>query len=447
MAADKKLPTKEEILARARELGVSFVRLQFTDILGIVKNVSIPVEELGKALDNEIMFDGSSIEGFTRIEESDMNLRPDPATFAVFPWRPRDGAVARLICDVYMPDGKPFIGDPRFVLKRAMDEAANMDYTVMAGPECEFFLFQCDTEGNPTTRTQDEAGYFDLAPVDRGEDARREIVLALTEMGFDIEASHHEVARGQHEIDFKYGDCLTTADRVVTLKLATRAIAAKHGLCATFMPKPLFGVNGSGMHVHLSLFNKGKNTFYDPNGRYQLSEAALHFIAGILAHAPGITAVASPLVNSYKRLVPGYEAPVYISWSAVNRSALIRVPAAREQGTRVEFRSPDPSCNPYLAFAAIIAAGLDGIKKKLTPPESVHENIYHMSESQRAAMGIKSLPGSLAESLEQLKADSVIANALGEHVMEHYIRAKEAEYDAYRIRVHGWEIDQYLGVY
>ena len=446
-AMDRKTPTKEEILARARELGVSFVRLQFTDILGIVKNVSIPVEQLGKALDNEIMFDGSSIEGFTRIEESDMNLRPDPATFAVFPWRPRDGAVARLICDVYLPDGKPFAGDPRYVLKRAMDEAANLGYTVMAGPECEFFLFQCDGDGCPTTQTQDEAGYFDLAPVDRGEDARREIVLALTEMGFDIEASHHEVARGQHEIDFKYGDCLTTADRVVTLKLATRSVAAKHGLCATFMPKPLFGVNGSGMHVHLSLFNKGKNVFYDPNGRYRLSETALQFIAGILAHAPGLTAVANPLVNSYKRLVPGYEAPVYISWSAVNRSALIRVPAAREQGTRAEFRSPDPSCNPYLTFAAIIAAGLDGIKKKLTPPESVHENIYHMSAAERAKAGIKSLPGSLAEALELLQADPVVSEVLGPHVFEHFVQAKEAEYDAYRIRVHDWEIAQYMGIY
>jgi len=444
---EKRIPTKEEILARARELGVSFVRLQFTDILGIVKNVSIPVEQLGKALDNEIMFDGSSIEGFTRIEESDMNLRPDPSTFAVFPWRPRDGAVARLICDVYTPNGKPFAGDPRYILRRAMEDAAGMGYTVMAGPECEFFFFQTDAEGNPTTKTQDEAGYFDLAPVDRGEDARREIVLALTEMGFDIEASHHEVAQGQHEIDFKYGDCLATADRVVTLKLATRSVAAKHGLCATFMPKPLFGVNGSGMHVHLSLFNKGKNVFYDPDGEYQLSETARQFIAGILTHAPAITAVANPLVNSYKRLVPGYEAPVYLSWSAQNRSALIRVPAAREQGTRTEFRSPDPSCNPYLAFAAIISAGLDGIKKKLVPPASVPENIYHMNAGEREKAGIKSLPGSLAEALEQLKADPIITAALGEHVTSHYIAAKEAEWDAYRIRVHGWETEQYLGIY
>ena len=445
--AEKKIPSKEEILARARELGVSFVRLQFTDILGIVKNVAIPVEELGKALDNQIMFDGSSIEGFTRIEESDMNLRPDPATFAVFPWRPRDGAVARLICDVYTPDGEPFAGDPRYVLKRAMAEAAEVGYTVMAGPECEFFLFQTDDEGNPTTKTQDEAGYFDLAPVDRGEDARREIVLALTEMGFEIEASHHEVARGQHEIDFKYGDCLTTADRVVTLRLATRAIAAKHGLCATFMPKPLFGVNGSGMHVHLSLFAGGKNVFYDPKGQYGLSETARQFIAGVLLHAPAITAVANPLVNSYKRLVPGYEAPVYISWSAVNRSALIRVPAARGEGTRIEFRSPDPSCNPYLAFAAIIAAGLDGIKRKLAPPDPVHENIYHLGPAERERIGIRSLPGSLIDALAELKADPVIASALGEHVLTHFVAAKEAEYDAYRIRVHEWEIDQYLGIY
>lgn len=438
--------TKEEILRKADEWGVRFVRLQFSDIMGIIKNVAIPRSQLERALDNQIMFDGSSIQGFTRIEESDMNLRPDPNTFTLFPWR-EDKPVARLICDVYKIDGKPFEGDPRYVLKRAVAQIEELGYTVNFGPECEFFLFKADPDGAPLLETHDKAGYFDLGPVDRGEDARRDIVLALEAMGFEVEASHHEVAPGQHEIDFKYGDALTQADRVATFKVVTRAIAKRHGLHATFMPKPIFGINGSGMHTHISLFKDGQNAFYDPHGEHQLSDVARYFIGGLLKHAPAITAVANPLVNSYKRLVPGYEAPVYIAWSAHNRSALVRVPASRQQGTRIELRSPDPSCNPYLAFAAMIAAGVDGIKNKIDPGPSVTFNIYALSPEERAARGIPSLPGSLAEALDALEADEVIKEALGPHVCTHFISGKRIEWDVYRSQVHPWEIEQYLGVY
>ena len=441
--------TKEDVLRLAREKNVHFVRLQFTDILGIVKNVAIPVSRLEDALDDKIMFDGSSIEGFTRIEESDMNLRPDFSTFVIFPWRKSDsGTVARLICDVYRPDGTPFSGDPRYALKRVLNEAKEMGYTVCAGPEAEFFLFLKDASGKPTTKTHDEAGYFDVAPVDKGEDARRDIVLALEEMGFEIEASHHEVAPGQHEIDFKYDDALRAADKIATLKFVTRAIANLHGLHATFMPKPVFGVNGSGMHTHLSLFDQsGRNAFYDPKGKYQLSQIALYFIGGLLAHAPAITAVANPLVNSYKRLVPGYEAPVYISWSAQNRSALVRVPISREEGTRVELRSPDPSCNPYLALAVMIKAGLDGIKKKIEPPPSLDKNIYEMTLEERAAHGVRELPGDLERAIAALERDPVILEALGEHIASRFIEAKKIEWEVFRSQVHAWEIDQYLGVF
>ncbi|MBE3577141.1 MAG: type I glutamate--ammonia ligase [Limnochordales bacterium] len=439
--------SKEDIIRLAKESNVRFIRLQFSDILGIVKNVAIPVSQLEKALDNEIMFDGSSIEGFTRIEESDMNLRPVYDTWALFPWKPREAAEARLICDVYRPNGEPFSGDPRFVLKRVLEEATEMGYTVNTGPECEFFLFRTGPEGEPTTKTHDNAGYFDLAPVDLGEATRRDIVIALEEMGFEVEASHHEVATGQHEIDFRYDDALTTADRVTTFKFVTRTIAQQHGLHATFMPKPIFGINGSGMHTHISLFRDGENAFFDPTGPYQLSEVALHFIAGVLEHARAFTAITNPLVNSYKRLVPGYEAPVYVSWSAQNRSALIRVPAARGKATRIELRSPDPSCNPYLAFAVIIKAGLDGIKRKLTPPPSMDRNIYEMTKEERRSAGITELPGSLAEAIDLLEQDKVVRDALGDHVLNHFVAAKRIEWDLYRTQVHRWELDQYLGVF
>jgi len=435
---------KNEILTRAKELGVKFIRLQFTDILGVLKNVAITTEELEKALDGELMFDGSSILGFVPIEESDMSLRPDPKTFAVFPWRPRDGAVARLICDVYNPDGTPFAGCPRNTLKRTLAEAAKLGLTMQVGPECEFFFFYVDEQGRPTLKTHDEAGYFDLSPVDFGENARRAIVLALEEMGFEIEASHHEVAPGQHEIDFKYSDALDVADKIVTFKFVVRTIAQRHGLHATFMPKPVFGINGSGMHMHQSLFRGNQNAFYNPDAPDGLSDIAHYYIGGLLKHAPALTAIASPTVNSYKRLVPGYEAPVYIAWSERNRSALVRIPAKRGLSTRVEYRSPDPSCNPYLAIAACLQAGLDGIKQNILPPEIVDRNIYHMSNEEREKLEIGTLPGNLAEALEELKADEVIIRSLGEHVFNHFMEAKTKEWDNYRIQVHQWEISEYL---
>ena len=440
--------SREEILKIAAERNVKFIRLQFTDILGVLKNVAIPIGQLEKALDGEIMFDGSSIEGFTRIEESDMYLKPDYSTFAVFPWRTReDGTTARLICDVYKPNGEPFEGDPRYVLKRVLVQAAEMGYAVNVGPEAEFFLFRRDADGRATTITHDAGAYFDLSPIERGEDVRRAIVTALDEMGFRIEASHHEVAMGQHEIDFQYDDALRTADRVTTFKFVTRAIAHLHNLHATFMPKPVFGINGSGMHTHMSLTKDGRNAFADPSDEQGLSPTAYQFIAGLLEHARGFTAITNPLVNSYKRLVPGYEAPVYVAWSAKNRSALIRVPAAGGEGSRVELRSPDPSCNPYLAFAAVIAAGLDGIKRGLTPPPPTPQNIYHMTPEEREERGISSLPGSLEEALSSLLQDRVITEALGPHIVKSFVQAKLAEWDAYRTQVHQWEIDSYLSKY
>lgn len=438
---------KEDILLLAREEGVKFIRLQFTDIPGVLKNMAIPIEQLQKALNGELMFDGSSIEGFVRIEESDMYFRPDPNTFIIFPWRPRDGAVARLICDVYNPDGTPFIGDPRYALKRVLAEAAEMGFVCNAGPELEFFLFHLDDKGRPTTITHDQASYFDLSPVDLGEEARRDIVLTLEKMGFEIEASHHEVSPGQHEIDFKYTDALDVADKIMTFKMVVRSVAQRHGLHATFMAKPVFGINGSGMHTNLSLARDGENAFYDPEGPLQLSETAYYFVGGVIRHVKAITAVANPTVNSYKRLVPGYEAPVYIAWSCRNRSPLIRIPAKRGPSTRIEFRSPDPSCNPYLTLAATIKAGLDGIKNKIQPPPSVDKNIYQLSPEERATLGIDCLPGSLAEALEELAKDEVVKDALGPHIHEKFIEAKLEEWNAYRIRVHPWEIDTYLTKY
>lgn len=439
--------TKEDVLNKAKEFDVKFVRLQFTDIFGVLKNVAITVEQLEKALDGELMFDGSSIEGFVRIEESDMYLRPDPNTFVIFPWRPKDGAVARLICDVYNPDQTPFIGDPRNMLKRVLAEAAEMGYTMNVGPECEFFLFLTDGEGRPTTITHDQAGYFDMAPVDLGENARRDMVMTLEQMGFEIEASHHEVAPGQHEIDFKYADALTAADNIATFKIVVRTIAQRHGLHATFMPKPIFGINGSGMHTNQSLFKNGKNAFYDPSGKLELSTEAYHYIAGLMNHVRSFAVITNPTVNSYKRLVPGYEAPCYVAWSARNRSPLIRIPAKRGLSTRVELRSPDPSANPYLALAVQLAAGLDGIKHKLTPPPPVDQNIYAMDEATRAEVGIGSLPATLYEALEELKKDQVIRSALGEHIFERFVEAKTKEWDSFRIRVHQWELDEYLAMY
>lgn len=439
--------TKEDVLKEAYEKGVKFIRLQFTDIFGILKNVAITIEQLEKALDGELMFDGSSIEGFARIEESDMYLHPDPNTFVVFPWRPTDGAVARLICDVYNPEGTPFEGCPRSTLRGVIAEAEEMGYILNVGPELEFFLFQTDSEGRPTTITQDKAGYFDLTPVDLGENARRDMVIALEQMGFEIEASHHEVAPGQHEIDFKYSDALDIADKIATFRFVVRTIAQRHGLHATFMPKPISGIAGSGMHTNQSLYKTGRNAFYDPEGNLELSEVAFHYIAGLLKHSRSFTAITNPAINSYKRLVPGYEAPCYIAWSGRNRSPLIRIPAKRGSSTRVELRSPDPSCNPYLALAVQLKAGLDGIKNRLNPPSPVDLNIYEMSSKERSSRGIQSLPGNLLEALEALSQDSVIQEALGQHIYNRFVEAKMKEWDRYRATVHTWEIEEYLQMY
>ncbi len=440
---------KEDIYRLVEQHGIKFIRLQFSDIFGATKNVAIPVEQLEKAIEGDMMFDGSSIEGFARIEESDMYLCPDPGTFALFPWKAKEGtgATARLICDVYNPDGTPFAGCPRNILKNAIAEAKKMGFSMNAGPEAEFFLFLRDENGRATTKTHDCGGYFDLMPVDLGETARRDMVLTLQEMGFEIEASHHEVAPSQHEIAFQYADALTTADNIATFKLVVRTIALNHNLHATFMPKPVFGINGSGMHTHQSLFKGNENAFYDDSTPTQLSETAMYYIGGLIKHVRGFTAITNPLVNSYKRLVPGYEAPVYIAWSERNRSPLIRVPARRGSGTRVEIRNPDPSCNPYLALAVTLKAGLDGIKNKIEPPLPINENIYEMTQQKREAMGIGTLPLTLNESLLELEKSGLIKEALGDHVYNRYLHAKRKEWERYRIQVHRWELGEYLASY
>ncbi len=440
--------SKEDILNLADKENVKFIRLQFTDLLGIIKNVEIPVDQLPKALDNQMMFDGSSIEGFVRIEESDMYLFPDLDTWVIFPWTSEKGKVARLICDIYNPDGTPFEGDPRGILKRMLKEMEELGFTDFnIGPEPEFFLFKNDENGEPTLELNDKGGYFDLAPTDLGENCRRDIVLELEDMGFEIEASHHEVAPGQHEIDFKYASALRACDDIQTFKLAVKTIARKHGLHATFMPKPLFGVNGSGMHANMSLFNNGENAFYDTEGDLQLSDTARHFVAGILKHAEAFTAITNPTVNSYKRLVPGYEAPCYVAWSSKNRSPLVRVPASRGLSTRIEVRSVDPSANPYLAMAVMLAAGLDGIKNNMSAPSPVDRNIYVMNKDERMSIGINDLPSTLKEALELLKKDEVLMTALGRHASEHFIEAKEIEWDMFRTQVHPWEREQYFTTY
>ncbi|AHD06397.1 type I glutamate--ammonia ligase [Paenibacillus larvae] len=439
--------TKEDILRIAKEENVRFIRLQFTDLLGTIKNVEIPVSQLPKALDNKMMFDGSSIEGYVRIEESDMYLYPDLNTWVVFPWV-TENKVARLICDIYMPDGSPFMGDPRQILKRALQEAEEVGFTDMnVGPEPEFFLFKTDDNGRPTMELNDQGGYFDLAPTDLGENCRREIVLTLEEMGFEIEASHHEVAPGQHEIDFKYADAVKAADQIQTFKLVVKTIARQHGLHATFMPKPIFGVNGSGMHCNQSLFRGKENAFFKEDDQLGLSEVGKQYMAGILKHARGFAAITNPTVNSFKRLVPGYEAPCYVAWSDSNRSPMIRIPASRGLSTRVEVRNPDPAANPYLALAAMLKAGLDGIKKKLPLPAPTDRNIYVMTEEEREEQGIPSLPLDLRQALDELIKDEVICEALGEHALTHFIELKEIEWDMYRTQVHQWERDQYMTLY
>lgn len=440
--------TKDDVIRLVAEHNVRFIRLQFTDILGIPKNVSITIKQLEKALNNELMFDGSSIEGFVRIEESDMYLYPDPDTFVIYPWRySEEGAVARLICDIYNPDGTPFEGDPRYVLRRALQSAAEMGYTFKVGPEAEFFLFHTAQDGSTTTQTHDQAGYFDLSPVDLGETARRDMVLTLEKFGFEIEASHHEVAPGQHEIDFKYSDALDIADKIITFKMVVRTVAQKHGLHATFMAKPRFELAGNGMHMNQSLFKGNENAFWDPEKPDQLSDDALSYVAGVLKHAKAITAITNPTINSYKRLVPGFEAPMYIAWSFQNRSPLIRIPAKRGLSTRVELRSPDPSCNPYLALAVVLSAGLDGIKNRLQPPPPCNRNIFEMTIEERTAHGIDSLPSNLKEAREALLVDEVIKKALGSHVLQRFLDAKQQEWNEYMSRVHQWELDRYFTMY
>jgi len=438
----EKAKTKADILKKAKAMELELIHLQFTDISGTMKNVSVPIEQLERALNDEIMFDGSSIDGFVRIEESDMYLRPDLSTFAVFPWTTGE---ARLICDVYKADGTPFEGCPRYVLKKAIKEAAELGYSVNVGPECEFFLFNTDDRGNPSLETHDDAGYFDLAPIDLGGNARKDMTIALKQLGFEIEASHHEVAIGQHEIDFKYEDALTTADNIMTFKMAVRIISQRHGLHATFMPKPRFGINGSGMHTNISLMTAdGVNAFYDPNGELQLSKTAYNFLGGVLKHAKSFAAVTNPTVNSYKRLVPGYEAPVLIAWSASNRSPLVRVPAKRGAATRIELRNPDPSCNPYLAIAVIMKAGIDGIRNDIQPPAQITSNVYHMDKDERIKLKIDSLPGNLKEAVVELSKNDLIKEALGAHVYEKFYGLALYEWKEYSKQVSQWEIDKYL---
>ena len=440
---------REEILRLADEENVRFLRMQFTDINGVLKNVEVPRSQFEKALDGQIMFDGSSIQGFTRIEESDMLLVPDYDTFQINPWKSPDGSrVARMICDVHLPDGSPFEGCPRLTLKRQVERASKLGYSIVTGPEAEFFLFQKDSDGKTLLDTHDVGGYFDLTPVDRGEECRRDIVVVLEQMGFEVEAAHHEVAPGQHEIDFKYSEALACADKVVTFKFVVKKVALDYGLHASFMPKPIFGANGSGMHVHQSLIRQdGSNSFYDADAEHGLSSIAMGYIGGILDHAAGFVAITNPLVNSYKRLVPGYEAPINIAWSEKNRSPLVRVPAKRGMSTRCEVRMPDPSCNPYLAFAVMLAAGLDGIERGLNPGAPVNKNIYTMSQREKRRLRIGALPGDLSQALDKLEKDPVVLGALGDHIAKNFVEAKRQEWAEYISHVHPWEQERYLHEY
>jgi glutamine synthetase len=445
----------DAVMKVADERNLRFISLQFSDIVGSVKSVQVPMHQLEEAVEHGKWFDGSSIEGFTRIAESDMFLKPDLATFSPIPWEPGtkgDGSKlatgsARVICDVYTPNGDPFPGDPRGVLKRQLERAKALGFTFNTGPELEFFLLRREN-GSVEPLPHDAAGYFDLSE-DLGTEVRKEMMNGLEDFGIKVETAHHEVATGQHEIDFQYADALRTADNAVTFKTTLKAVAAAHGLYATFMPKPFFGINGSGMHTHMSHWDekKGRNAFADPKDPYGLSELARSYIAGILEHARGMIAVLAPLVNSYKRLVPGFEAPVYIGWARINRSALIRIPqisAGQVNSTRIELRCPDPSSNPYLAFAAMLAAGLDGVERKLSPPEPVEENLYHFDSAKLSSRGIRQLPGTLREAVDELSADAVIGDALGEHILERFVEAKNEEWDEYRMQVSAWEVDRYL---
>ncbi|AUH36928.1 type I glutamate--ammonia ligase [Lactiplantibacillus plantarum] len=442
--------SKDDIRRIVKEENVNFLRLMFTDLFGTIKNVEVPVSQLDKLLDNKLMFDGSSIDGFVRIEESDMYLYPDLSTWLIMPWNTEHGKIARIICEVYTSDRKPFEGDPRNNLIRVLNDMREAGYTSFnCGTEPEFFLFKMNEKGEPTTELNDKGSYFDLSPMDLGENCRRDIALELERLGFNVEASHHEVAPGQHEIDFKYADALSAADHIQTFKLVVKTIARKYNLWATFMPKPLNGVNGSGMHVNMSLFHDQGNAFYDANDKngLELSSDAYHFLGGLMKHARSYTAVTNPTVNSYKRLVPGYEAPVYVAWSASNRSPMIRIPSARGLSTRLELRSVDASTNPYLAFAAVLEAGLDGIKNGIEPPKSVDRNIYVMDEDERAAAGIADLPSTLHNALKEFQTDPTMKKALGPHIYQSFLESKRLEWASYRQQVSEWERDQYMELY
>ena len=436
--------TKQDILQMVEDEDVEFIRLQFTDLFGTLKNVAITKNQLERALNNQYVFDGSSIEGFVRVEESDMYLYPDPDTFAIFPWRPQQGKVARIICDVYAANEKPYKGDPRGVLKKVIAEAKKMGYDFQVGPECEFFLLNTDDEGNPTMETKERAGYFDLGPNDSGENARRDIVLTMEDLGCEIEASHHEVAAGQHEVDFKYKEALGIADDFMTFKLAVKTVAKRHGLFASFMPKPKADVAGSGVHLNMSLTHEGENIFYDPNGRYGLSQEAYYFIGGIMRHIQGMTLILNPLVNSYKRLVPGYEAPTDVAWSFTNRTPLIRIPMVKDSNKRIELRSPDPSMNPYLALALCLAAGLDGIKNQIKPPAEVQMNVFAMSDAEKETLNIAHMPESLKEAIEAFEADEFVQEVLGSHICKKLLQMKKKEWETYRSQVTNWELEEYL---
>ncbi len=440
---------KEDIFRMVEEEDVEFIRLQFTDMFGMLKNVAITAGQLEKALNNRCVFDGSAIEGFVREEETDMYLHPDLDTFTIFPWRPQQGKVARLVCDVYGPDGTPFEGDPRYILKKVLKEAEELGFYFNVGPECEFFLFHTDEEGRPTTKTHEMAGYFDVAPIDLAENVRRDIVLNLEEMGFEIESSHHEIAPAQHEVDFQYEKGLKAADNILTFKMAVKSIAKQHGLHATFMPKPKAGVNGSGMHINMSLEDKlGKNLFADTDDKLGLSRLAYEFMAGILAHIKSMCLLTNPIVNSYKRLIPGYDAPVYIAWSrATNRGQIMRIPSSRGASTRLELRSPDSAMNPYLALAACLAAGLDGIKNHIELPEPVVQNIYAMDEETIKERGIDHLPETLGEAIDEFEEDVFLRNVLGDHIFYKYLEAKKEEWNVFRSQVTDWEIGEYLYKY
>ena len=442
-------PSEQKIIDSIQKNNIDFLRLQFVDILGIVKNIAIPSEQAEKVFTEGIYFDGSSIEGFVRIQESDMRLVPDTSTYAELPWRKDENGrgTARIISDVRRIDNTPFEGDPRNALQTSLEKANKMGFEVNVGTEPEFFILKTH-DNNPTTEPHDVGGYFDITPVDQASQIRRKMVYTLQQLGFEIEASHHEVAEGQHEIDWKYAPALETADKVVTFKAAVRAVAQQNGVYATFMPKPISGINGSGMHTHMSLFKNGKNAFFDKKGEFGLSTIAKQYLAGLLEHAPALTAICNPIVNSYKRLVPGYEAPVYIAWSDVNRSALIRKPASRTAaGTRLELRSPDPACNPYLAITAMLEAGIDGINRELEAPAPVRENIYDFDSTKQEEYGITILPSNLGDALDALESDDVICNALGPHIAKEFIATKRAEYADYLVSVSQWEHDRYLRVF